>query len=426
MEITLPNKASRIAALLLASAAFLLAATWIGKTYLGTRLGETLTVQSLRYAIELDPGEALYHLQLGRLLQFSPATVDPEQAVAEMKQATRLSPYDPEAWRDLALALQLEGRAEESQPCLLRADYLAPRLPATQWDIANSFLLHGDIHEAFRHFKVVLAGTDQYNQILFNTLWKASGDGDQILAEAIPNRVSLEFQYMLYLLNHGQLDDVRSVWRRVVAEPEGFAPAWASEYINRLITAHRVDEAYQVWDDLRTKGLIGDLEHPTAQNLVINGDFEQEILNFGFDWRIDPAGDIYAGVDSTNYHSAGHSLLVQFSGKDNVDYHNVYQLVRVSPGHSYRLTAFLKTQGITTDSGPRLLVRDNYDPQLLAMRSEDLEGDSEGWRQVRVDFKTGPRTDLLVVAIVRLPSPKLVNQIAGRVWVDDVNLVPLP
>jgi len=425
MEITLSNRPLRIATQLLATTAFLLATVWITRAYLATRLGGSPTLPSLRYAIKLDPTESRYHLELGRLLQYNPEMVDPQQSVAELRQAVRLSPCDAEAWRSLAMALQFEGRTEESLACLRRADALAPHLPALQWDVANAFLLHGEVVEAFRHFKMVLAGSDQYNAILFNTVWEASQDAGQILAEAIPENVPVEFSYLNYLLGRSQLDDARSVWKRIVASPDRFAPVQAWVYLDTLIEARRPAEAWQVWEDLRSKGEIGQLEHPTDQNLVINGDFEQGGLNMGFDWRIVPAPDTYAGIDSTHYHSASHSLLVQFSGKSNINCQNTFQWVQVSPGRSYRLSAFLKTQGITTDSGPRLMVQDAYNPKALTKFSEDVEGSSSDWNQVMLDFKTGPRTELLTVGLARLPSQKLDNQIAGRVWLDDVNLAPL-
>ena len=426
MEITLSHRPARIATLVLATAACFLAIAWITRAYLATRQGLNPTLPNLHDAIKLDPSDGLYHLELGRLLQYDPESVDPQQSVAELKEAVRLSPYDPEAWRDLAMALQFEGRAEESLDCLRRADTLAPRLPALQWYVANALLLHGETPEAFRHFKVVLAGSADYNAILFNTVWEASHDGSQILSQVIPENVPVEFSYLGYLLHRSQFDDARAVWERIAASPERFPPIQAAEYIDRLIGAHHPAEAWQVWDQLRSKGVIGPLAHPTDQNLVIDGDFEQDGPYIGFGWRIVPAPGTYAGIDSTHHHSASHSFLVQFSGKNNIDYENVFEFVRVSPSHSYRLSAYLRTEGITTDSGPRLRVRDAYDLSQVDKVSDDLEGSSGGWQQVLLDFKTGPRTELIIVGLARLPSRKLDNQIAGRVWLDDVNLGPLP
>jgi hypothetical protein len=116
---------------------------------------------------------------------------------------------------------------------------------------------------------------------------------------------------------------------------------------------------------------------------------------------------------------------VQFSGKQNVDYRNVLQYVKVSPGRRYRLQAFLKTENITTDSGPRLEVRDAYDPGALDKFSEALTGSTSGWTSVSMDFMTGPKTELVIVGLARLPSRKLDNLIAGKVWLDDVRLTLL-
>jgi hypothetical protein len=132
---------------------------------------------------------------------------------------------------------------------------------------------------------------------------------------------------------------------------------------------------------------------------------------------------IYTGLDTSTFHSPSHALYIHFPGKENYDYRNFYQWVKVKPGRAYQLQAMMKTEGITTDSGPRLEVRDLYDPSALDKFSDDLEGTHLGWTTLSIDFTTGPKTELIVVAICRLPSRKLDNQVAGKVWVDDVSLI---
>jgi hypothetical protein len=91
-----------------------------------------------------------------------------------------------------------------------------------------------------------------------------------------------------------------------------------------------------------------------------------------------------------------------------------------------RLQAFMRTEGISTDSGPRLEVRDAYDAAALDQFTESLTGTTTGWDSLLLDFRTGPRTSLLIVTLARLPSRKFDNLIAGKVWLDDVQLTPLP
>jgi len=85
----------------------------------------------------------------------------------------------------------------------------------------------------------------------------------------------------------------------------------------------------------------------------------------------------------------------------------------------------MKTEDITTDSGPRLEVYDPYNVAALDKLTDDLTGTSDGWTSLLLDFATGPKTELIVVKLVRLPSKKFDNLISGKVWLDDVRLTPL-
>ena len=235
-------------------------------------------------------------------------------------------------------------------------------------------MLQGNIDEAFRHFRVVLAGTAQYNSNVFALAWKATDDAGKILQELIPEQVTTEFSYLNFLVSQRRLDEAQAVWKRIVAGREEFPPDHSSPYIDSLIAARRAQEAYQVWTDLQKKGLIRYSSMPSEKNLISNGDFEDELLNFGFAWRIVPVEGVYAGPDTSTYHSPSHAFLIQFSGKQNLLYQHVYQYVKVSPGQSYRLRAFMKTEGITTDSGPRLEVYDAYNAAALDKLTDDLTG----------------------------------------------------
>jgi tetratricopeptide (TPR) repeat protein len=422
MEITLNSNFGRRVAVALELAVFLALLIWIGKTAVADRMAQKPTLQNLRLAAQLDPSNADYHLRLGRLFQYSLADLDPGQATEHFRKAARLSPYNPQPWLDLGAALEFQGKTADAEACLRRADFMAPNLPAFQWAIGNFFLLHGNVDEAFRHFRIVLAGSSQYNQILFSTAWKASGDANKILEQLIPHQVGTEFAYLHHLLGQQLYTEARSVWKRIAGSAETFPPAQASEYIDRMIGAQRPSEAYEAWTDLRKKGLIAATYEATSKNLLMNGAFEERVLNMGFDWRILPLEGVYAGLDQTTFHSASHSLFVQFPGKQNLRYRHVLQYVKVEPGRSYRLRGFMRSEGITTDCGPLLEVRDPYDTRALDAFTESLQGDSMGWIPVSVDFTTGPKTELIAVTVTRLPSRKLDNLIAGKVWVDDLSL----
>jgi hypothetical protein len=419
---TLKSNPARYVLMAVEVAVFLTLVTWVSKSYVAKLFLDPPNLENLQRAVRVDPSDADLQLRLARTYQYEPAAADPDKASEHLLRALQLDPYDPQAWLELGGALEFQGKTTEAENCLRRADSLAPNLPVYQWAIGNFFLLHGNTREAFQHFRVVLKGTKEYNEMLYDTAWKASGDARTILEQLIPDSPGPEFDYLAYLIRHQRLPALHDLWQRIMLSPEPFPPAWASGYIDQLIASGRPEEADQVWTDLITKGLIKAPERGAEHNLLINGNFEEEVLNMGFGWRILPVEGVYAGVDPTTYHSPGHSLSVEFPGNQNVGYAHVLESVLVEPNRTYQLQGFMKTEGITTDSGPRLQVRDYYSPAALDKASEGLTGSSVGWVPVTLEFTTGPKTRLIVVSLTRFPSQKINNMIKGKVWIDDLVL----
>ncbi|MGH9449237.1 MAG: hypothetical protein ACRD11_01730 [Terriglobia bacterium] len=422
MQITGNSKPARIVTAVVGVVVFIFLSLWVTRDYLATVIAGKGTVENLRTAVRIDPGDAAYPLRLGRLYQYTVLNAEPGLAIKNLTSSIQLNAYEPQAWLDLGAALEFQGDAIRAEECMRRADTLAPRTPSFQWAIGNFFLLHNSTSEAFRHFRMVLAGDPAYDGPIFSTAWKASGDARAIFAGLIPDDASAEVRYLDYLIATRRLDDAQPVWNRLVQSGQKFTAIDVSSYIDALIGAHQSDEAYKVWGALRDKGLIPATYESTAQNLVENGDFEDPLLGMGFDWRVVALPGVYTGLDDSTFHSPSKSLLIQFPGNQNMDYHNVYQFVPVLPNRRYHLLAYMKTQGITTDSGPRLEVRDAYNPALLDKYTDQITGTTPSWVGLTLDFETGPKTRLLSVAIARQASQEFLNQIAGKFWVDDVTL----
>lgn len=404
-------------------AGFVLATGWIGKTYFAYRAGHTLTINSLRLATRLNPWDSTYHVQLGRLYQYSVDNPKPAEAIQQFEEAVSVNPYDPQAWINLAAAHEFQGDTSSAEEGLRHASTLAPNLPQFQWTIGNYFLLHGNTQEAFQHLKVVLAGSRQYDRTVFNVAWKASGNSEQILQELIPNKLPAEFSYLNYLAAEQRFLAAEAVWKRIAATPEPFSPQETSDYVDTLLKTGRADAAYGVWTGLQEKGLIQTFLRGPGQNLITNGNFEDPLLNMGFGWRLQDVPGVYAGLDTATFHSPGHSISVQFTGNQNLNYHQLFQFVRVLPNHAYELDAVMKTQDITSDSGPRLEIVDAYDPRTLDKFTPGMTGTSGGWNPLNLEFKTGPNTHFVLILLVRTPSNSDDDTaITGRVWLDDVQI----
>ena len=427
MRITVAGRSAQTILMLSLAVGFVLSTVWITKTYFADRAGHTLTIPSLQMASRLNPANSQYHVQLGRLYQYSITNPRPKEAIQQFQSAIRSNPYDPQAWINLAAAHEFQGDTSRAEEDLRNASALAPNLPIYQWTIGNYFLLHGNTGEAFRHLKVVLAGSRQYDPTIFNIAWKSSGNAGQILQELIPHDLPAEFSYLNYLVAQQRFPDAQAVWKRIAASPGKFDPHQAADYIDSLIKTHQAGPAYEAWTDLQAKGLIRTPPGGPGRNFVTNGNFEDPLLNMGFGWRIVNVPGVYAGLDTATFHSPGHSLSIQFYGDHNMNYHQLYQFVKVSPNHAYQLNAFMKTQDITSDSGPRLEAVDAYDPRALDELTPGMTGSSGGWNPVSMAFKTGPQTQLLLVMLVRPPSKAGEDTaITGRVWLDDVHLTSAP
>lgn len=419
------SRAGRVYLRSLAVLSLLLAIAWIGKTYVAHLVARSPSVADYKLAIKLDPNNAEYHLLLGRLYEYSPTNEDSRLAIAEFRRAAELSPYDPQPWINLAAAAGFEGDVAGAERFLQVADRLAPHLPSYQWPIANFYLLHGNNEQAFLHFKVVLAATRKYDSLIFSTAWKASGDANDILHGLIPEDLPAEFSYLSFLMGRHRYAECRPLWGRIIAGKSNFPAEKASDYIDGLIRAQEPEGAYQAWTELERKGIVRYATPDPPGNLVTNGDFEDRMLNMGFDWQVSPTDGVFAGLDTSNYRSPNHALLVEFSGRQNLHYRDVFQYIPVQPSTAYRLRAFMKTKGITSDSGPRLEIRDAYDPNALDELTPSMTGDSLGWTPILLDFKTGRKTVLLILSLTRLPGHKFDNSIAGKVWLDDVQLTAL-
>ncbi|MGH9404890.1 MAG: tetratricopeptide repeat protein [Terriglobia bacterium] len=422
MQIVVKNSAGRIAALSVAIVVFVVLVTWVGRAYLAGVIGDRPAIANYQTASHLDPGNSSYALSLGRMYEYTVANADPARALSDLTRAVQLNPYNAQAWLDLATAFEFQGNNAKAEACMRRADALRPRAPNFQWAIGNFFLLRNNVNEAFRHFKAVLSADPGYETEIFNIAWKASGNAGTILSEVVPDRPGPDLDYLNYLVAGHRMSDAAAVWNRIEANPEKFPPNYASYYIDVLIMSGQPEQAYKVWMTLRAKGLIPSTDEATSRNLVENGDFENPLLGFGFGWRVAAVNGVYVGLDDNTYHSATKALMIVFPGNRNVDYHNIYQFVPVLPAHHYRLTAFMKADGVTTDSGPRLEVKDAFAPARLDKYSDQLKGSTPSWMPLSIDFDTSPQTRLVVVGISRPASQLFGGEIAGRVWVDDVTL----
>ncbi|MGH9862839.1 MAG: tetratricopeptide repeat protein [Candidatus Acidiferrales bacterium] len=376
--------------------------------------------EGLQRAISWDSRNPMYYTALARVEERSLQGADPQELIRLYERAVQLSPARARYWADLGGVYEMAGRQQDAQRAYERARELFPNSPDINWQLGNFYLRQGNVDDALPAFQRVLLGNPSLWQTTFDLVWRAGADDNLIFERMMPPEASVYLRCLNYLGEKGRLDAAGQAWKRLLALGQAFEPQAAFPYLDALIREKRVEEMTAVWTALAE-------HHPqrmargTGSDLMNNGAFENEILNGGLDWRVQPVEGVIVSVDTSTFFDGTRSLKLRFDSTSNMDYHNVYQLVPVRPNSFYRFMSYLRVQDITTDSGPRFQVRDAYDPSRLSLLTESMTGTAI-WEPQMLEFRAGPETHLLQIRLVRLPSSKIVNQISGLAWADRVSL----
>ncbi len=349
---------------------------------------------------------------------------DPSEIASAFENATRLGPHRADNWAGLGEALDLAGDHPGAVRAYQRAVELFPRSPDINWEFANFLLRSGDIAGAIAPLRIAMEGDPSLRIGVFDLEWRAGVPSDQILTTLSGGQDVLS-AYLDYLDATGRIDAAGGAWQRLLASGEPINFDAACRYFDALLYAHRVDELTQVWSAFARHDPDRIRWQPNGANRITNGGFEEPMVNGGFGWRTTPIAGAEVSLDSETVHDDTRSLLVHFDGKHNLQFAHVVQYVIAEPDTRYRFVVYTRSEGITTDSGPRIAIYDAYDRAELAMETDSVLG-TTSWHEQRLEFRTGPKTKLLIVQVARPASRKLDNQIAGSLWLDDFSLTAVP
>jgi hypothetical protein len=185
--------------------------------------------------------------------------------------------------------------------------------------------------------------------------------------------------------------------------------------VRYLLLVRRPDAAVNVWrQTVQILGLSAYL--PTPDNLIVNGEFNLDVLNGGFDWIYDPRRGVRLLLDPSTYREGHRSLSITFEGPGISDA-GIRQLIPVQGGTAYDFTAFYKSEDLEGAGGPQLSLRDGYTGQVLA--TTDPLKDADFWKPVHASFTTPLSTTLLILNVDRVPSGAAIR---GKLWLDDFEL----
>src|SRR6266849_4914752 len=342
--------------LFFAVACFIFLGLYLGlslRAYLATRLAAVPDVPNLQQAISLEPTNAEYRELLGRNLALLGTNLD--EAISNYRIAVHLNPYEARYWLDLAGAYQVARRTSEQEETVEHAVEADPTTPDVAWEAANFFLVQGDREKALRHFRTVLANDPDAVDAALQLCWRATGDANQILEQALPQRPDLYLSFLRLLVSKQEVAAAENVWGHLIGLQQTFPTKLAFPYFRLLIAKQEVAAAQNAWQQLAKVDPSLQPYLSSRENLIVNGGFEENLLNGGFDWWYDPNPYAALAIDTSEFHGGTRSLSVTFDGH-NASEAGIVQFIPVKPNTEYEFSAECRTENLETASGPRFSI----------------------------------------------------------------------
>jgi len=368
----------------------------------------------LERAVALDPTDAEYRNRLGYYFMFSERR--PDFAVPMYESAVSLNPHIAEYWLDLATAYSAIGARRQQELALARAIEVEPRTPLISREVAIAFFSLGDLQQAFRLFRVVLQTDPWETEPMLTMCWQATHNLDA-MNEVLPPVPSVHLAFLRLLVAEENTEAAKKLWSRLIALSQPFDPELAAPYLDYLITQRQTAAARAAWNELARINADFRPYQSSPANLVVNGGFEQKLLNMGFDWRYENHPHVTLAWDSEQSHNGSRSLSITFDGEAILDT-GVSQLIAVNANTRYSLRAYVKSDSLFAAHGPQCIISDPDTKNSLLVTEETLG--SSPWTQISGSFTTSPTTDLVSLKIMRAPGA---GRITGKFWIDDVILV---
>jgi len=375
-------------------------------------------------AAKLEPGNADYWRHVGLMRQWDLNPSDMGNAMHYLQIAAKVNSRSSGVWMDLADAYATAGDAARAKEAYDRAQTSFPMSAEVAWRYGNFLLYRENYSEAYPKIREAISIDPSLTQSALTECWQSNPDVAPIVKGLLPDKREYYVSAVGFFLAQKLADPAVAVWNH--QRERGLAVDMEETVllVDALISEDRIREAQQVWrSGLQASNWVQDSEE--GRSLVLNGGFEHDIANGGFDWREVPLSAANFNFDSAFAHSGTRSLRIEFDGTENVDFGHLFQYVPVASDSRYHFSVFVRTEGLTTDRGISFEILDAHHPEQVQVATRELTG-TNGWTVLQTDFVSGPDTQAVKITLRRTPSWKFDNKFSGTVWVDDVTLTPAP
>ncbi len=338
----------------------------------------------------------------------------------DFQRALRNDSASAYAWANLAEVERDAGHYPQAKYCFQKALAAGPQNPAILFRAANFSFLTGEKADTMRDLQLVLRNPElaSYYPAVFLTYSRLGVSLPELLDKAVPPVSTAAEPFLQFWMDDKHVPEAKETWNWMV-QRSLTSERSCGAYTTFLVANHNVADAASEWLRSNPKSA----NYYLNVNWLFNAGFETEPKPGPFDWHIESTPDVEATRVQDVSRDGEWSLRLVFDGQNNVDYHGVWQDATVTPGQ-WQVRAFVKLDDITTDQGISVRVYDAEQPSRLDVRTDSVTG-TAAWTEINRAFAVSPETKLVRVEIVRAASRKIESKIAGRAWVDSLELSPL-
>jgi len=368
----------------------------------------------LKAATRIVPENADYHFKLARYYDL--IARDQPAALWQYQQAVRCNPHDSRSWIGLADIYGASGDVDRQSAAIHEAVTQAPTNPEVAWVAANLNVSQGLNDDALRQFHIVLLSGSDNSPFAMQMAWRINPDVDSLLRDVIPANHDSYVAFLVFLMSKQDTEGSLKVWDALVGLQQPIESNRVFDYVRYLLTQKAVDDAPAVWR--QATPLIGAGGYlPSSNNLIVNPNFNMDVLNGGFDWQYRKQSSVSLQLDANERHDGHRSLAITFDGPGVSDA-GIFQVIAVQPNTTYQFSGFYKNGEIDGAGGPAMALQDLYSGQTY-FQSKELK-DSPDWNDIAGELTIGPDTKIIVLRVRRIPDG---SPIRGKIWIADFRLV---
>lgn len=422
MEITLEGKGPRLALLIAALAAALFFSYQAVRLWIADHRINSDRLAAIESGAALEPGDAEAWDILGRFRQLDFVAGDPNEAIKDFQRAIYDNPLSAYYWMNLAGAYEATGNVSEARNAFERAQTVYPLSAQVAWNYGNFLLREQQWAEGYAQIQLAVRADPTLLPLAVSRTWRSNHDVDTLLNQVLPADVNAYLETLDFFASIHEAEPGLKVWRRLMSLGKPVALARSFSFLDELIREDLSADARRIWREALTAAGLPH-EDPGNGSLIWDGNFTGDFPNGGLGWRWNNPLGATIDFDAPPPGRSGRSVRLDFGGGSNLGVEYPLEYVPVEPNRTYHFHAYLRTEGISTESGMRFAIYDPNHTGIVPVETENLTGDNS-WTTAQLAVSTGAQTHFLVVHLYRGRSRLFENKLSGTAWIADVSLLP--